>query len=1128
MMSNFTPLQQKIIDSRDKNLIVSASAGSGKTTVMIERIVKLIAEDKIPISKFLVVTFTKASSSDMKNKLIKKLSEVKPTPFILSQIDDIPISDISNLHSFCARLLKSYFFAVGIDPAFVVLDELEANSIKNRAMEALFREQYEQNAEFYDLVDCFSKKRNTDNFKKMILGLHALLASESKPEQWFLQGLNNYSDDYNKNKAIQFLNQTLIKTAKSLDLELDELIAKTDSYNVKNLTAYLVELQSRVKRIRADFDYIHNSDVINNFERLPAMPKAKVKEQEIFDAVEEFKEKYGKQMKFLKEKATRLDKQTLDEIMLATKKRVVNLYEITKRFDEIYGEMKKEKGGLDFNDLERFTVKVLENEEILNELKEKYQYIFVDEYQDINGMQEKIISLLSRENNRFMVGDVKQSIYRFRLCDPQIFIDTYKSYTLNSKTSEAIDLVDNFRSHKDILDFCNYVFSRSMTEKFGGEDYVKKQMKSGLGAWDNKYDGKNINLIYIDTSKEKEDKKTGNLKVYSVKDHEFDYAEEEKAAVAEAGVVARNIAKLMHDARIFDAKSGKYRKIEYSDIVILTASRFASLGDFVEVLRKYDLPVTADVVSDVYDDVFVSGVCDLLSLLSNIDDDEKLLSVLYSPLFGFNASDLALIRLQDKKTSFCKNIFSNAKFPAELQQKIQHFITIIDKLKKYAIYKPMPELLQIIEDELELETKIYASNTFEESLQKYNKFKSSLPSKLLNEYLQDDNDALPIETASGSNSIQVMTIHKSKGLEFPVVFLIGTGNKFNYKSLHGDCLYSKEFGACLSYFDTEKRYKCETPALLAAQISETSKLLEEQQRLLYVAMTRAINFLFVVGSKGRKQLHEEFENPTCFLDWFSEALVNNKLETLNVECFALNDIYENMPEPNEKQFLFSEPDMNVVQKLTDNFDKKYAFERSLKLPAKTSFSALSSLSNKTYETIKNVESNSKAIEIGNSYHRILQFLDFEKCKYEELKTQLLCLEKENKITKEDIDNVDLKTLEQLLKLSIFDEIKSGKGRVLRECEFYYNAVASDIAQSAGEDKILLQGIIDVLCIKDNCFDIIDYKTTRLSDSDLKEKYELQLKIYADAMEKALGLPLGRAIVVSIANISQIDVFQKNR
>ena len=244
-LQNFWILKNKNnINENDKNMIVSASAGSGKTTVMIERVVKLMVQDNVPINKFLIVTFTKASSSDMKNKLIKKLGEKEPTPFILQQIDDVPISDISNLHSFCARLLKSYFFEVGIDPAFIVLDENESSAIKERAMDMLFREQYEQNPEFYDLIDVFAKNRKDYKLRELILKLDSFLSTESEPEKWFENGLKNYDENLDNNPSALFLNQYIIKTAKSLLFECDKVI---DYLNYHHSVGTDVGILRRVK-----------------------------------------------------------------------------------------------------------------------------------------------------------------------------------------------------------------------------------------------------------------------------------------------------------------------------------------------------------------------------------------------------------------------------------------------------------------------------------------------------------------------------------------------------------------------------------------------------------------------------------------------------------------------------------------------------------------------------------------------------------------------------------------------------------------------------------------------------------------------------------------------------------------
>lgn len=1107
-MNNFTDDQLRIINEMDKNMIVSASAGSGKTTVMIERIIKLMVEHQVPISKFLIVTFTKASSSDMKNKLIKKLSEKEPTPFILEQIDNIPISDISNLHSFCARLLKSHFYEVGLDPAFVVLDDIEASALKDRAVDILFKKEYEENPEFYDLIDIFSKNRKDHYLRELILRFDNFLASESEPEKWFQKGLKNYNTDFENNPSAKLLNEYIIKACKALEIECKSLIQELNVVGASKLIEFLQKIDTTLVSVHAASSLEKNSKAIIESEKLGRIPNVDEQFEEYKLKVEAFRDKFAAVIKKLKEIAIK-DTDEMREWLSITKKRVVNLYQTVKKFKEIYASLKKEKGGLDFNDLEEYTFQVLQNQDILAELKDKYEYIFVDEYQDINGMQEKIISLLARENNRFMVGDVKQSIYRFRLCDPQIFIDKYSEY--NSKAnSKVFDLNDNFRSHKEILDFCNYVFSRSMTKDFGGLDYQSKQMKSGLEDWDNKKDGSNINLIYIDTKKEKAEAAAEINNVYSVEKHVNMVSDEEKSSVAEALIVAKNISELMLHGKIYDASTKRHRKIEYKDIVILTASRSEQLKDFIDTLRDLNLPVSADLVSDALDDPFVNAIVNLFKLISNPTHDDKMLNVLYSPLFNVTADELTQITVTCKDDGLSRNVFNIVKNNAFNNDKIHDFVEKFKKYQKLAQYKTVPELLNVIEEDLQILVKIYASGNHEESLVKYNKFKAFLPNVLLNEYLQDLPSSLPIESSSQSNSIRIMTIHKSKGLEFPVVFMIGMGRGFNFKSLFGDCLFSKEMGLGMAYFDEHARYKSDTIAIEAVRISEKEKLLEEQQRLLYVGMTRAINFLYVIGSKDSSKLNEDFVNPTCFLDWFTESLYNNQLSTLNVETFDLKDIYDNKPHVDKNEMIYLDPSQETLDKLKNNFNYKYSFIEDTKLPVKSSFTALSENNN-----IKNnITVDDQAIQIGNSYHKVMQYISFDATTAEAVKKELDRMYEEGKIDSDTIKLVDPNLIARILSLSLFEKINQDNSKVYREREFYYQMPASIMLNTKTKEKVLMQGIIDLLVIKDDCFDIIDYKTSKLSGYNLINKYRAQLELYSFAMEKAIGKPLGAAYIVS--------------
>jgi len=475
-----TEEQKQVLLEKDKNILVSAAAGSGKTTVMIERIVRTIINDKVPIENFLIITFTKASAEDMKNKLIGRLQAENPTPFILSQIDSVPVSDVSNLHSFCARLLKSYFYVVGLDPTFVVIDDIEQNKLKNKALDKLFDIEAKQgNVKFFKLVDILSSNRKDEKLREQILKLYNFSKSIYGFESWFNENIReSFTHDLNKNKCAEIIKKYAKNIIYLFKTEIESL--KTDINNdskdeddKKKLIEYLDSIDTQLSMLNVtSFEALAES--VKNLPKFKTIPKVSDISLDYQIKCKELKTDIKSRIDTIYESIFTSDDDTIENIKYSldeTRDNVLILYELFEKFEKYYNDFKKEQGVLDFNDLEEYAIKVLEDADTRESIKNKYRFIFVDEYQDINSCQEKIISLISSSNNRFMVGDIKQSIYGFRLCDPEIFLSKYNAYKLGEKDSTSISLNKNFRSHADILEFVNIIFDETMTKTFGGVDY---------------------------------------------------------------------------------------------------------------------------------------------------------------------------------------------------------------------------------------------------------------------------------------------------------------------------------------------------------------------------------------------------------------------------------------------------------------------------------------------------------------------------------------------------------------------------------------------------------------------------------------------------------------------------------
>lgn len=1120
----FTLDQQEVVDFTSNNMLVSAAAGSGKTTVMIYHIIKLIIDKKIPISKFLVISFTKASASDMKNKLIKELSKQEPTPFILQQLDDVLTSDVSNLHSFCARLLKLYFYEVGLDPAFVVLDETEVDALKEKALIKLFNQKSQSgDKDFYDLVEIFSKSRSDVGLKQTILSLYDFLCSIIDREKWFERTLNSlYDSNLQTNVAAKLINSHLIAESLRIQEKIAQIIEKCVKLEQPRFVAYLQALDSRVKQINPKDNFYNNSKRLNELEKMPAIPKLNEENAEIYAVVNSLKEDVSARIKKLKEYALSKDVENISGNLLKTQSYVYKLYGLTKEFEKIFKELKTERGGLDFNDLEQYTLKVLENPVINEEIKNKYDYVLIDEYQDINGVQEEILNRVSKEKNRFMVGDVKQSIYRFRLCDPEIFLDKYNLYKKDGSVGELKKLNANFRSKNGILDFVNRIFDETMTERFGGVNY-REEARLTPGTDDQKDKEKRVQIMFADTTSfEKQTKE--DIGLYSVREDEREKSIDISGS-AEGILVVKAISDILKNCKVTDNETGKLRRVKFSDITILTGSRNKTLAKIVETMEKHGIPVTTDIEGDCFEDEYVQGLKSFLEVISCEKSDLSLFTCMYSKIFDFTPTQLAKIKIAGgQEKFFFKNVFDVNICDAideDLKNKLKDFLNIVEEYRHKCQFLSVKEIIAEIIDKLNIRFKINFEKDSEKRQAKLNKFLNSLSEMSVCEYLSDIALAsVKSEPSSGSGCVKVMTIHKSKGLEFKVTILLESAKKFNLESLRNDILISKDFGIGMDFYNLDERYKSSTLAKQAVRLDETKKLLEEQQRLLYVALTRATDYLYIIGSGKYDNIKSEFPaSPMCFMDFMGDLVLHpGSYQDLNYDTAVVDakQLIEADVDQNFRQVIISAYDEEEVNNIRQIFDKKYQYQNNINIPLKTAVTSFAAkdIENQTYSILYNEENMASAMS-GTVNHLVLSKLDLDKKSEKEIQGQVDDFVTEGIISNEEAGLVDVGGITKLLSNTQFIELVSGADKVLKEKEFFMTLDSTDYSKDAvSGDKIVVQGIADLVIIKNNKLSVVDYKTGMLNESKLQQ-YKKQINLYANALSKSYKMPIEKLYIASI-------------
>lgn len=1147
--SNLTPEQQRCIDERGVNLLVSASAGSGKTFVMIERIKKMIENHEASVNELLVVTFTKAAAGEMKARLVQGLEKIeKKDDYIKEQLLDIQNASISTLHSFCSKLLKSYFYVIGIDPAFTLIDEIESKTLKDKAYGKLVDNAFiRDDAMFFQLFDMFAINRKEDNFKDTINRFYEFLLTLVDSEQWFAESIErSFNLDLDRNVCAEYINQSFIQRFESLRQEADSLLHDAVVQENGKLVEYINAIYLNLLKIKQGRTFTENKKGAESFESIPRMLSLKDDFAYLKPSVDKLKESAKKAIKDAIESYAEKDEDEMKGKIATTRNHVMALYNYTREFERIYAELKKEKVALDFSDLEQYTIKLLQNPTIRETIQEKYKYVFVDEYQDTNAIQEAIIQGVSRGDNLFMVGDVKQSIYRFRASEPQIFVDKFNSYNKGkAPKSKAIKLNANFRSNKDVLDFSNEVFSRAMTPAFGGVDYIEDAMFIKGGEKDETFPTQfpvvSVNIIKseaVDVEDDGEEEVSGKLPVYSVLNSEELNENSVKKAECEGEIVAKTIKELLLKD-IIGAKDKVKRKIELKDIAILSASRGEYLQTILKQLDNAGIAYSSDIKENIFDDPDIFVIKSVLELIDNRNQDVPLLAVLQSNMFDFTTNELALIRQSNRETKFFYQAFYDGVYCGELsdeiKKKVQAFKECLDRFEFISGFNSVNVLIQRIVEETGFDNEILKKPGGVKTLSNLNKLESFINGKSYNATLADflsnlKENEISFENDANENSVVVTTIHKSKGLEYPVVILVGAGQKLVNRKDMSDFIPSKALGVGIPYFDVQSRIKSGSICYNAVKLENIAQNLEEKLRLFYVALTRAVNNLIIVGCVGKNNSLVDASNAKTFLDWINpviDAKQNGGMSSFfdfKVNWHKLELSEQSVVEDVSSKQKFDKPNEELIKMIKNVLDFKYKYEDSCKMPVKTSVSELLREEKEEVYIPKlfNGLSNDDAIQKGLAYHKVMQFVDFNVESEGACVKQLQDLVRRDILSIEDYNLINPGEIFKLLTNKIFVEL--ARGEVMREKEFIALTKLGGDKQTGAGDSVLLQGVVDFVSIMKDGAVVVDYKTNGWKDEKrYLENYATQLKMYSQVLAESLGVKVKKMYLYSFTIGKFIEV-----
>lgn len=1125
--TKFTPSQQNVINSRGRDMLVSASAGTGKTTVMIERIAALLNEGA-DISQIVVVTFTNLAAAEMKNRLARKLSENCGDRRVLDQLERIDSASICTLHSFCGELVRNYFYVTDIDPSYTILDANLIANLRKSAMEDVFARYYDEKDETFKKVHkIFSKSRQQSNFIKVLYGLYDFSKCIADFPAWYEQKKNNLTNLNDGSPVIESLRSNIEQNVNyyrkaMLDLrdrsQSENLVfAATFAENAEKLngirigtlgdaladlyTFKLSALPSRNKNknfgVNADVDKAIEESVRYDYEQLA-------------DGFEKFSKRYN-------ELSRGLDIQTLREQTYATVELLDKLVEIVARFEEVYFVLKKDRGGLDFNDLEHLALQVLNDGEAISDIRSKYKMIFIDEYQDTNPVQEAIISKLAACGNLFMVGDVKQSIYGFRGCEPNIFVDKYRKFKTEN-AGEAVELNDNFRSNVHVLDFVNEVFGVIMTDGFGKVNYKEDAQLRGQTPPVLSVPSVRIDFV-VPSAKEKRE-------ITDVYDITAD--EEDTDLNLQAELIVRRVKEYV--GKTYEDKNGQKRRIEYGDIVILLRTFQDKALNIYNALISANVPVAASFNVDGYASKEIKDIINLLRVLDNPYNDLYLTGVALSCFGNLTESELGCIRLDTNgRVPLYERMkqYSISRTNEAVANKADKLLKLINELTFYSRSASVSEL---------------AIKTIE--LTNYHLYVQGLPNgglrlrKMYNfidgvkdvSYAQsidrflaflDEAEENPLDAGvSGSNAVRMMTMHASKGLEFPVVIIADIEHRFRKDESAIDCNF--DMGLAMKYYDFGSMTYAPTLASTAFGMFNRIKSNEEQMRLLYVAMTRAKYALDIVGTVSEKQLNSIPKLPqdaVSHLDWILTALkqtrgknINSLHDNVQINVFDHVEKDEQTGESLE-QMCRQETDEQAV---TDKINYVYAFESQKNMPSKIVSSAL----DKAYVDVSDLPEvtlvqNDDRNFVGTAYHKVYQYVDFCADK-EKIKQTVESLTDSGIIEKRFADMLDVNLIYDTLNNPELKKIRS-VGQAYREIPFMlyvpYNSV---VPNGEYADEVMLQGVIDLLVIGDDKAVVVDFKYTS-RPSKIVQNYSAQLNSYKLAVKKICGIQNVECYALSVAD-----------
>ena len=1109
--------------------------------------------------------------------IYKKIEENPEDENLQKQVILLNKASISTIHSFCLDVIKNNFYEIDVSANTRIADDSEILLLQQEVIDDLFEEKYEEeDSNFIKLIKTYTKYNQDEVLKDLILRVYSYIQASPFPEEWLEEQIEKLNIEDGTNFSDTVWGKIITENANQI---LEDSILKLQ--NIRTRMTRFPELDKFTAKIEDDIDkytYIQNnlSDWDTAVEAINTLKNAIwTKDQRITndlkDEAKDVRESTKDEFKKVKKLMNCSSEEAVQDIKY--------MYPILKmlkdlilEFSQKFYQRKREKNIMDFSDMEHLALKILvkkdENgnvvkSEIAKKYENKFEEIAIDEYQDSNLVQEYILTSVSRGNNIFMVGDVKQSIYKFRQARPKLFLDKYDSYKLEPVDGEdrKIQLFKNFRSRSNILDFTNLVFEDIMSRELGNIEYNQDEYLN-LGANFETIQNQDYKteLEILDLSEENDD-------IWKTDEEETEEEQEKvEDVVLEARFVARKIKELIDDKyQIIDKKTGR-RDIQYKDIAILLRTSSGVANVYEKEISELEIPVYSDSSSQYLQSVEIETIMSLLRIINNPMQDIPLVTVMRSPIGNFTDNELIEIRMADRNSSFYE-----ALLKSDLE-KAHRFLALLKELREDEEYMSLDEWIWNIYTKtgymnyvnLMPNGALRVSNLrmlFERAKQ-YEEASFKGLYNFINfidkiKFNQEDLKAAKI-IGENENVVRIMTIHKSKGLEFPVVILAGVGKQFNFRDLNGKILLDQDLGMGPQYIDSDRYIEFKTLAKKALAIKAKNEAISEEMRILYVALTRAKEKLIIVGRQKdvNKKMSEKQKlleiystiddnkiNPyllqkyKTYLDWLEliylkEGVANTKnLFTVNINKKEktsvkieneVEDISEKIIEESNKN-----NDEQEKEKIKEILNWQYKHQSIEGIPTKTSVSKLKEEREQEIQITQepkfiNEEAKTKltGAQKGTLIHLCLQKMrETEEYNLEKITELIEGLKDKEIITEIEAQNIDKEKLLEYTNSQLWTELKQAK-EIHKEHPFYINIKASRIYNQINkedDENILVQGVIDLFFIdKDDKLILVDYKTDYVqNENELIEKYKGQLDLYKEALEQSLDKKVDRMCIYSV-------------